>query len=233
MRIIGIDPSMNDTAIAVIRDEPCPITRSRILTRSIKELTPGTYSRIIAEFKYGNDEPITAGFVEDFSNVGGKDTNKNSIKSTSHSGGMAEEALAAAGIPIIPITVNEWRRVALGSPSPHPTKSGRPMRYWTKGDSKYSVPDNVTPRLLEIFDPTMHFSEKADYLKVIDFPYDSRPTSVFHNFLTYLRQLKKPLTSRRIQLVFGITIDELEAAGIALAGMKLIKSGKIEGLMNT
>ena len=235
MIVIGIDPSLNDTAVAALSANADGI---RIVTRHIEKLIAGTYTAVIksltgeligsiVDSEYAG-AIIHAGFVEDFSNIGGPDTKKTTIKSVSHSGGMAEEAIAALGIPMMPITVREWRKVALGVPAPHPTKSGKMLRYWTKGDSAFKLPGNLQPALIGKFGAIMGFTAhgKPRYDKFK--PKDGRQINYLDSALEYMRM--NYVTSRRIQLVFGISLDELEAAAIAFAGYWLIKDGKIEGL---
>lgn len=238
MRIIGIDPSLNNTAVALFQDEHPE--QLQIVTRHIKELEPGDYTRVIRELADPEglqefvpcnalEHLVTAGFVEDFSNIGGGDTNKVTIKSVSHAGGMAEEAVVALGIPMMPITVREWRNAVLGKAAKHPQRSGRMVSYWTKGDKKCNVPDNLTPALLVMFRYLLDLEAKADYSKLLFGKFkDHAPITTFDEAIAFIREHSP--TPRRIQIVFGISLDELEAAAIAVAGYKLIKEGKIEGL---
>lgn len=245
MRVIGIDPSLNNTAVALVQDHPRAEGFLQIVSRHIDELEIGGYTEAIREFAYLIEPDleigfkgmakapllggmIDCGFVEDFSSsIGGK-WDKNSIRAVNHSGGRAEEAIYAAGIPIQPITVREWRKEILGKARSHPTKTGRMMSYWTKGDKATKVPDNLTPALIRFFNKHLKLSERADYSKLV-FGRAKQKYAQVNTFDEALRfiELAGPITSRRIQLTFGISTDELEAAGIALAGMNWIKSGKI------
>lgn len=244
MRVIGIDPSLHNTAVALIQDHPLEAGKLKVKTihlasKKDEELAPGTYTNVIKtllcpsgrasheDYKHN----VKAGFVEDFSNIGGGDTNKIAIKSLSHAGGMAEEALAALGIPMIPITVRKWRKTTIGRAPKTITKSGiRSMSYWTKGDTKYKVPNNLTPALLELFNSMMKLMEGADYSQLVYGKMRDRyaPVTNFQEAMRFI--IETSPTSTRIKKVFGVSLDELEAAGIALAGYRLIKSGQIEGL---
>jgi hypothetical protein len=227
MRVIGIDPSLQNTAIAVVQDHPGIEGFYQIQTKHINELEIGGYTEAIREFQKIPDSPIVAGFVEDFSGSTGGKWDKNSIAVVNRSGGMAEEALYACGIPIQPITVRQWRKEVLGKAHAHPTKSGRMMSYWTKGDKATKVPDNLTPALIKFFNKHLQLEQKADYSKLV-FGRAKQKFAPVHSFEEALRfiELAQP-TSRRIQLTFGVSTDELEAAGIALAGLMQIKSGKL------
>lgn len=246
MRVIGIDPSMNNTALAIIYDANV-IGGTTINTKHIKSLDAGVYTQTIRELVDPDNwlglltNPgsvpipaghVTAGFVEDFSNMG-RDTTRNAIVSVSRSGGMAEEALAGHGISMLPVKVRDWRNWAIGRPDPHPTKSGRLVRYWTKGDKKKGVPGNVAPGLLRLFNDRWQLHEKADYDKLFhnDPKYKHAHSLTPFTWEQILDYISKTIpSSRRIQLVFGISLDELEAAGIALAGYKMIKANHIEGI---
>lgn len=248
LRVIGIDPSLNNTAVALVQDDLKEPGKLRIFTKHIKRLEPGEYTKSIRLMVDPNNylglltDPgirippghVTCGFVEDFSNIGGGDTTKTTVKAVSHSGGMAEEAVVAAGIPMQPLTVREWRKWALGQAPKHPTRSGRLVRYWTKGDRKAGVPNNVLPALLNTFKSYMGLAMTAQYDKL--YPKDEIPdydliTDVNVSFDQAIHYAAlKNATSRRIQIVFGVSLDELEAAGIALAGYRMIKENAIQGL---
>jgi len=228
MRVIGIDPSLNNTAIAIVREHPGIEGLLQIHTKHIDKLEIGGYTEAIHEFQENTEGPIVCGFVEDFSSsIGGK-WDKNSIMAVNHSGGRAEEAIYASGVPIQPITVREWRKEVLGKAPSHPTRTGRMLSYWTKGDSSTKVPDNVTPALLRLFNKHMKLDEKANYSQLV-YGRAKQKYAPIHTFEDALRFIELAMpTSRRIQITFGVSTDELEAAGIALAGLKWIKSGRIE-----
>ena len=228
-RISAIDPSLSNSAFAMIEEHPGIEGFLKVRTRHIERVEIGTYTEIIREFDAFSDGPIDCGFVEDFSNTVGGKWDKNAIMTVNRSGGMAEEAFYAAGIPIHPLGFRQWRFEALGKAPQTPQRSGRMVSYWTKGDKSSKIPDNITPALLRLFDPYLKFSEKANYSQLVYGRLKNKYNEV-HTFEEALKfiELAGPVTSRRIQIVFGISIDELEAAGIALAGLKLIKSGKIK-----
>lgn len=227
LRVMGIDPSLNNTAVAVVTDKPTAPLECTVETLHINALMPGDYSNAIRKFHTIND-PVTCGFVEDFSNIGGGDTNKNAIKSVSHSGGMAEEAIVAAGIPMMPIDIRKWRKVVLGVAPVTRTKSGKEKRYWTKGEKKFGVPNNLTAALLAIFNDSLCLHAKANYKQLPDCL--SLESWEWEDILEAIPNMNP--TTRRIQLIFGYSLDELEAAAIALAGFRLWRAGKIEALQS-
>lgn len=229
IRVAAFDPSLNNSAGALIEDLDRPGGGLKTTTVHFPRLEAGMYSNALKQW---NADTIDLGLVEDFSNVGGKDTNKNAIKSVSQAGGRAEEAIVAAGIPMLPIDIKKWRKVSLGQAPRHPTKSGRVMRYFTKGDSKFKVPGNVAPALLNLFryqleleknySPEKFFSKGNPPPELIPWTYEQG--------VKYVAEHIPVISSRRIQIVFGKSLDELEAAGIAYAGYQLLKSGQIEGM---
>ena len=227
MQVVGIDPALKNTAIAFItRDDEGKLNVS---TMHLTDLLAGDYTKALKEISDNKTPDIYCGFVEDFSKVGGGKTNKDSIKAVSHSGGMAEEAIVAAGIPLMPIEVGKWRKVLFGKAPKSLNKSGKYHCYWTKGGpSPVRVPNNLAAPLLRLLNDIRggKIHENAKYHKLPDtnlVNFDD-----FEHVLDWLNH--HYVTSKRIQIVFGVSMDELEAFGIAMAGLKLLEEGKIEGM---
>ena len=233
MQIIGIDPSLKNSAVAIYNGQ-------ELFTKHIPEVCPGSYTKAIKEiFAESNpefaDAPAewtTAGFVEDFTDIGGPDAPKSVIAVLNHSGGMAEEALAALMIPVIPIRISEWRKQTLGIAPKTRTKSGkREMRYWTKGNKGLGVPNNVTPALLKFLDPYLDLRSKINPMKLpADIPVDHYKITSDSDWDFFCSYARYQFTARRIQLIFGVSVDEMEAGCIAIAGYRLIDIGQIEGI---
>lgn len=231
--VIGIDPSLNDTGIAIVYFTSGAKIPIQVFTKHIKKLSAGIYTGVIREFQKNSISPINAGIVEDFSKIGGPNTNKTAIKAVSHAGGMAEEAIVAAGIPMIPLTDRQWREETLGKPERHITKTGRMLRYWTKGAR--NVPSNVAPALLKLFRYSLGVEEFARCNYQNFFPkthnsYNEAKSWTWDDAIEHISEAIPPVSSRRIQIVFGKSLDELEAAAIAYAGYKMIINGRLEGI---
>ncbi len=230
INVIGIDPSMNNTGVAFIFENHEVPDGFTIVTRHIDKLQAGRYSKEIKGCLEVHPY-ITAGFIENFDDVGGGDTTKATIRSLSRAGGQAESELVIMGIPMVPLTIHEWRKAALGQAPKHPRKNGSMARYWTKG--KGNIPSNMAPALLNLFRHSLKLETNCKPIELFHKKKDAPDTIhewEFERCVEFVGNKIPKLSSTRIKHAFGKSLDELEAAAIALAGYRLIKSGQIEGL---
>lgn len=220
MNIIGIDPSMSNSGIAALWKDGDTVNYR---VRHLKDIEPGDYSKAVASMKNimapDSDTPVY-GFVEDFSNMAFQHgSTPGTIASVNYAGGLAMEAMAGFGLIVRPISVNEWHRYALGQAPKTITKTGKFIRYWTKGDHTFGVPDNIAPALLRKFKDKLQIPDLIKLKELLPSLKDDAVIS-FDEALERIKNLA--LTARRIQIAFGYSTDELEALGIAWAGARIL-----------
>jgi Holliday junction resolvasome RuvABC endonuclease subunit len=139
-RIIGVDPSSHNTAVAILTVERGAFKVLKADTIRIKDLYPGTYSTVLANMKAAG---AMMALIEDTPGTG--KMGSHSLQIMGQTRGMAMEAVGIIGIQVFLITVSEWRGRILGMAPQTRQAGGGVRRYWTKGNTKEDIPDNVTP----------------------------------------------------------------------------------------